>query len=106
MDLMKIIDKANELTLSRFNIGMKIAYGFIVVDALLLMVGYIGLYSESTRAFIDPEKAIMVCIIFALFSSILMCIGLTRSIKKPLNELSNAADRIAEGDLTIELDVS
>ncbi|KPQ41633.1 MAG: HAMP domain protein [Candidatus Methanoperedens nitroreducens] len=36
-------------------------------------------------------------------SSILICIGLTRSIMKPLNEFEIAANRISEGDLTPDM---
>jgi len=106
MGLMKIMDIANELTLDRFKIGMKIAYSFFVVDSLLLIVGYMGLYGENIGAFIDPKQAIILCILFAIFSSILMCIGLTRSIMKPLKEFGKAADRIAQGDLTTDVVVS
>ena len=106
MDLMKIMDIANDQTLNRFKIGMKIAYGFIVVDALMLIVGFMGLYGESVSAFIDPKQAIVLCILFAIFSSILMCIGLTRSIMKPLKAFSHTADRISQGDLTTEVVVS
>lgn len=97
--LMEIIDKANEFTLDRFKIGMKIAYSFIVVDILMLIVGYIGLKGESIKI-MDPGQAILLFILFALISSILMCIGLKRSIMIPLNEFDKAANRIAIGDLT------
>jgi methyl-accepting chemotaxis protein len=106
MSLIKIIDKANELTVDRLNIGMKIAYSFIVVDLLLLTVGFIGIYGDSISAFVNPEQAIVLGILFAIFSSILMCIGLTRSIMKPLKEFIKAADKIAQGDLTTQVDVS
>ena len=106
MAIIKIIDIANEVTIDKFNIGMKIIYSFVVVDALILIMGFIGLYEESLSVFIDPKQAIILCIIFAIFSSILMCMGLTRSIMKPLNEFINAADKIAEGDLTVEVNVS
>ncbi len=106
MGFIDIIDKANELTINRFNIGIKIAYSFIVVDALMLIIAYMGLYGESVSAFIDPKLAIILVIFFVIFSSILMYLGLTRSIMKPLNSFINAADRIAEGDLTTEVDVS
>ncbi|PWB56811.1 MAG: hypothetical protein C3F06_00875 [Candidatus Methanoperedenaceae archaeon] len=106
MELIKIMDIVNERTLNKFGIGMKIAYSFIVVDTLMLIVGYLGLYGQSVSAYIDPKLAIILFIIFAILSSILMCIGLTRSIMKPLKEFMNAADRISEGDLTKEIDVS
>ena len=103
MGLMKLMDKANELTLNRFNIGNKIAYSFIVVDTLLLVVGYMGLYGEKINLFIDAKQVIFLGILFAFISSILMCIGLTRSIMKPLNEFGDAAERIAHGDLTTDV---
>ncbi|MCX9013423.1 MAG: methyl-accepting chemotaxis protein [Candidatus Methanoperedens sp.] len=106
MDLMKIIDKANELTLDRFNIGMKIAYSFFVADSLMLIVGYIGLYRESASAFINPVYAIILGVLFAIVSSILMCIGLTRSIMQPLKQFDNAARKIADGDLTTYVSLS
>ena len=106
MKIIKILDKANELTLNRFNIGIKIAYSFIVVDILLSIVVYMGLYGDGISALIDPRQAIIICFLFAIFSSVLMCIGLTRSIMKPLNDFINAADRVAEGDLTTDIDVS
>jgi hypothetical protein len=84
MDLMKIVDKANELTIDKFNFGMKIVFSFIVVDLLLLMVGIIGIYRESISTFIDPVYGIIIVLIFAIFSSILMCLGLTRSVLIPL----------------------
>ncbi|CAG0968075.1 partial Methyl-accepting chemotaxis protein McpB, partial [Methanosarcinales archaeon] len=106
MELMKIMDSVNDQTLNRFKIGMKIAYGFIVVDILMLIVGFMGLYGESVSAFIDLEQAIVLCILFAVVSSVLMCIGLTRSIMKPLKDFSHTADRISQGDLTTEVLVS
>jgi len=106
MKIIKILDKANELTINRFNIGIKIAYSFIVVDLLLSIVVFMGLYGENVSAFIDPRQAIILCFLFAIISSILMCIGLTRAIMKPLNDLINVADRVAEGDLTTDIDVS
>jgi len=106
MDIMKIMDKANELTLDRFNFGMKIIYSFIVVDTLMLMVGLIGIYRESISAFIDPVFGIIIGLIFAIFSSILMCIGLTRSILIPLRQFDKAARRIAEGDFTANVRLS
>lgn len=106
MDLMKIMDKVNDLTINRMSIGMKIAYSFFVVDSLLLMVGYIGLNSDSISAYIDPAKAIIVFMIFAFVTSIVMCIGLTRSLIRPLKELDIAAKRISDGDLGSDLDVS
>ena len=106
MRLMDIVDKANEMTISRFNIGIKIAYSFIVVEALMLIIAYLGLYGASVSAFIDPKQAIILCIFFVIFSSTLMCLGLTRSIMKPLNSFINAADRVAAGDLTTKVDVS
>jgi methyl-accepting chemotaxis protein len=106
MDFLKIIDKANELSINRFNIGVKIVYSFIVVDILLSIIVYVGLYGESISGLVDPKKAIILCFLFAVFSSILMCIGLTRSIMKPLNNFIHAADRVAEGDLTTDIDVS
>ena len=68
MNLMKIMDKANELTIYRFNIGMKIAYSFIVVDTLLLIVGFMGLYSKSVTAFIDPETGDHHLVLYLLLS--------------------------------------
>ena len=53
MDLMKMMDKVNELSLNRFNVGVKIAYGFIVVNVLWLIVGYVGFYQNSIVAFLD-----------------------------------------------------
>jgi len=106
MKIIKILDKANELTINRFNIGLKIAYSFIVVDMLLSIIVYMGLYGESISTLIDSRQAIILYFLFAIFSSILMCIGLTRSIMKPLNDFINAADRAAEGDLTTDIDVS
>jgi len=106
MDIMKIMDKANELTLDRFNFGMKIVFSFIVVDTLMLMVGIIGIYRESISAFIDPVYGITICLIFAIFSSILMCIGLTRSILIPLKQFDKAAKRIAVGDFTTNISMS
>ena len=103
---MKIIDSINELTLNRLNISHKIAYGFIVVDILWLIVGYIGYYDNSVFTLIDHEWTIFIFISFAFFSSILMYIGLTRSIMKPFDELNNAANRISEGDLTLDIEVS
>lgn len=103
LNLMKIIDSVNELTLNRFNISQKIAYGFIVVDILWLIVGYIGYYDQNIVTFIDLDKTIFIFISFALFSSILMYIGLTRSVMKPLNELNIVANRISEGDLTLDI---
>ena len=106
MKIIKIVDKANELTIGKFNIGIKIAYSFIVVDILLSIVVFMGLYGESISALIDPRQAIILCFLFAVFSSILVCIGLTRSIMKPLNDFINVADRVAEGDLTTDINVS
>jgi methyl-accepting chemotaxis protein len=106
MDLMKIMDKANELTLDRFNFGMKIIFSFIVVDTLMLMVGLIGIYRESISVFINPLYGIIICLIFAIFSSILMCIGLTRSILIPLQQFDKAAKRIAQGDFTANIRLS
>ncbi|KPQ41616.1 MAG: methyl-accepting chemotaxis protein, partial [Candidatus Methanoperedens nitroreducens] len=106
MNIIKIIDGANEQTIDKFNISSKIIYSFVVVDVLMLIMGFVGLYEENVSGFIDPKLAIMLCIIFIIFSSILMCMGLTRSIMKPLNEFINAADKIAEGDLTVEVNVS
>jgi methyl-accepting chemotaxis protein len=103
---MKIMDKANELTLDKFNFGMKIVFSFIVVDTLMLMVGIIGIYRESIRAFIDPVYGITIVLIFAIFSSILMCIGLTRSILIPLGQFDKAAKRIADGDFTANIRLS
>lgn len=106
LNLMKIIDSANQLTLNRLNISQKIAYGFMVVDILWLIVGYIGYYDKSIFTLIDHEWTIFIFISFAFFSSIFMYIGLTRSIMKPFDELNNAANRISEGDLTFDIEVS
>lgn len=106
MGFMDIIDKANELTLDRFNIGMKIAYSFIIVNILMLMVGYAGLYGDSLDTIVNPKHIILIFIFFAIVSSILMCIGLTHSIMKPLNEFDTAANRISEGDLTMDVAVT
>lgn len=106
MGFMAIIDKANKLTLDRFNIGMKIAYSFIVVNFLMLMVGYAGLYGDSLGTIVNPDHVILIFIFFAIISSILMCIGLTHSIMKPLNEFDTAANRISEGDLTTDVIVT
>lgn len=106
MGFMDIIDKANEITLNRFKIRMKIAYSFIVIDLLMLGVGYISIYGESLGGIINTKDAIFIFIVFALVSSILMCRGLTRSIMKPLNEFNMAANRIANGDLTCEVSIS
>jgi methyl-accepting chemotaxis protein len=106
MDPMKIMDKANELTLDKFNFGMKIIFSFIVVDTLMLMVGIIGIYRESINAFIDPVYGIIIVLIFAIFSSILMCIGLARSILIPLKQFDKSAKRIAEGDFTAKIGLS
>src|SRR5659263_603986 len=99
MGIIKIIDIANEVTIDKFNIGMKIIYSFVVVDALILIMGFIGLYEESVSVFIDPKQAIILCIIFAIFSSILMCMGLTRSIMKTLNEFINVSSKDELGQL-------
>ncbi len=105
-NLMKIIDSVNELTLNKLNIGQKIAYGFIVVNILWLIVGYIGYYDKSFFTLIDHEWTIVIFISFAFISSIFMYIGLTRSIMKPFDELNNAANRISEGDLTLDIEGS
>ncbi len=106
MGFIGIMDKVNELTINKFKIGMKIAYSFIVVDTLMLIVGYLGLYGESYSDIIDPKLALVLFIIFSIISSILMCIGLTCSILKPINEFDAAAARIAQKDLTIDVFVS
>jgi len=106
MKITKILDTVNELTINRFNIGIKIAYSFIVVDLLLTFVVFMGLYGENISYLIDPRKAIIISFFFAIFSSILMCIGLTRSIMKPLNDFIKVADRVSEGDLTSNIEVS
>ncbi|MDW7728365.1 MAG: methyl-accepting chemotaxis protein, partial [Candidatus Methanoperedens sp.] len=106
MNLIKIFDKANELTIDRFSIGMKIAYSFFVVDSLILIVGYIGLYRENVSAFINPAYAIILGVLFAIVSSILMCMGLTRSIMYPLKQFENSAKKIAKGDLTTRVSLS
>lgn len=106
MELIKIMDIVNERTLNKFGIGMKIAYSFIVVDTLMLIVGFLGLYGHRINTYIDPMLAIILGILFAILSSILMCIGLTRSIMKPLKEFMNAADSISQGDLTTKIDIS
>jgi methyl-accepting chemotaxis protein len=106
MGSMKIMDEVNKLTLNRLNIGMKIAYGFIVVNILWLIVVYFVYYHERIITIIDTDDVIMILIFFAIMSSILMCIGLTRSIMKPLNEFDIAANRIAQGDLTVDIEVT
>lgn len=106
MGSMKIMDQINKLTLNRLNIGKKIAYGFIVVNILWLIVVYFVYYHERIITIIDTDEAIMILIFFAIMSSILMCIGLTRSIMKPLNEFDIAANRIAQGDLTVDIEVT
>ncbi len=103
MGFMKIMDEVNKLTLDRLNIGLKIAYGFIVVNILWLIVGYFGYYHERIITSIDTDEIIMILIFLAIISSMFMCIGLTRSIMKPLNEFDIAAKRISEGDLTSEI---
>jgi methyl-accepting chemotaxis protein len=103
MKFMDIMDKANELTLNKFKFGMKIAYSFFVVDALMLIVGYIGLYGESISTNIDPKLMLLSFMIFAIVSSILMCIGLTRSITIPVNNILRASNELAKGDLTIQM---
>jgi methyl-accepting chemotaxis protein len=106
MDLMKIVDKANELTIDKFNFGLKIVFSFIVVDLLMLMVGIIGIYRESISAFIDPIYGIIIVLIFAIFSSVLMCLGLTRSVLIPLGKFDKAAKSIAQGDFTANIRLS
>src|SRR5574341_373866 len=106
MNYMDIIDTANELTINKFKIGTKIVYSFMVVDILLLIVGYIGIYQGSIDAFMDSRNVLILFMIFAVFSSILMCMGLSRSILKPLNDFEVAANRISRGDLTVEVKVS
>ncbi len=100
MSFMNIIDKANEHTINKWKIGTKIAYSFIVVDLLLVIVGYIGLNPDSVMAIMDHRQALLLFMAFALISSIMMCVGLARSILKPLNEFNAAANRIAKRDLT------
>lgn len=100
---MKIMDEVNRLTFDRLNIGMKIAYGFIVVNILWLIVGYFGYYHERIITFIDTDEIIIILIFLSITSSLFICIGLTRSIMKPLNEFEIAANRISEGDLTLDI---
>ncbi len=95
---MNFIDTANELTLNKFKIGMKIAYSFIVVDVLMLIVGYMGLYGD--------KQEFVLFMFFALVSSIMMYLGLSRSILKPLKEFEAAASRVSEGDLTADATIS
>lgn len=103
MILTDILDKANKLTLNRFKIGMKIAYSFVVVDILMLIVGYLGLYGDSISSFIDPKQMLILFIMFAIVSSIFMCIGLTRSITKPVAAMLLISNKVAKGDLTVNL---
>jgi len=103
MGLMKIMDEVNKLTLDRLNIGMRIAYGFIVVNILWLVVVYFGYYHERIITFMDTDEIIIILPFLTIMSSILICIGLTRSIMKPLNEFEIAANRISEGDLTPDM---
>lgn len=103
MSFMKTIDEVNKLTLDRLNIGLKIAYGFIVVNILWLIVGYFGYYHDRIITFIDTDEIIIILIFLAITSSLFICIGLTRSIMKPLNEFDIAAKRISAGDLTIDI---
>ncbi len=106
MNLMKIMDSINDLTLNRFNIGQKIAYGFIVVDIAWLIAGYIIYYDPGIVTSIEHDRTIFFFISFVVVSSILMYIGLTRSIMKPINEFNNTANRISEGDMTLDIEIS
>ncbi|KPQ41634.1 MAG: hypothetical protein MPEBLZ_03815 [Candidatus Methanoperedens nitroreducens] len=60
MGLMKIMDEVNKLTLDRLNIGMRIAYGFIVVNILWLVVVYFGYYHERIITFMDTDEIIII----------------------------------------------
>ncbi|MCX9011923.1 MAG: hypothetical protein OIN66_12465 [Candidatus Methanoperedens sp.] len=53
------MDKANELTINKLKLEMKIAYGFLVVDILMLIVGYLGYYGESINTIIDPKQTLV-----------------------------------------------
>ncbi len=105
MSFISIIDKANELTINKCKIGTKIAYSFAVVDLILIAVGIIALYPGYFGAFTEPGHAIVLFMAFALIASILMCMGLTRSISKPLAAFEAAAVRISEKDLTTDVAV-
>ncbi len=106
MNLIYIVDKANELTINKFKIGMKIAYSFLVVDILMLIVAFLGLYGKRFDALMDQRLILIIFVAFALVSSVLMCVGLTRSLLKPLGEFETAANRIARRDLTADVAVS
>jgi methyl-accepting chemotaxis protein len=102
MNFMEIVDKINKLTINKFKIRMKIAYSFAVVDILMLIVGYLGLYGDSITI-INPKQMLVLFIIFTIVSSILMCIGLTRSLTKPIGAMLRISNKVAEGDLTVDL---
>ena len=104
MGLIKIIDKANELTIDKFRIGLKIVFSFIVVDILMLIVGFLGLYGDGIKAYIDPKLGMIITIFLALISSLMMCLGLTRSITKPVGNILEASNKVAQGDLTVSIE--
>lgn len=61
---------------------------------------------ESRRAYKAVLTTMIVLIAAALTAGIVIAIYLTRSTVKPLTDMVGAASRVAEGDLTVEIDTS
>jgi len=74
MDLMKIIDKANELTINNFNIGIKIAYSFVVVDSLLLIVGFMVIMVRVSAVILIPDRQLSF-VFYSLYSHPFSCVS-------------------------------
>jgi methyl-accepting chemotaxis protein len=61
---------------------------------------------ESRRAYKAVLTTMIVLIAAALAAGIVIAIYLTRSTVKPLTDMVGAASRVAEGDLTVDIDTS
>jgi methyl-accepting chemotaxis protein len=59
---------------------------------------------ESTMTLVQQQRVLVIGLTVVIAAlTIALCLALTRSIKKPLTEMENAAKKLAEGDLSQEI---
>lgn len=59
---------------------------------------------DSTMTLVRQQRTmVLILTIFVAVMTAVLCLALTRGIRKPLNEMENAARRLADGDLSQEI---
>ncbi len=103
-------------TINDMPIGRKLFAGFGIVVWLLIIVGYMGVSgldaaknemdTANRDAIADISKAqtnLVTLSVIGFIMAILTAFVITRSITKPVDEMLDAAKRMANGDLSVEI---